>query len=103
MNLVGDIGICRGKNAHIHAASGRGADALEFPCFQRAQKFGLEIQRNVGDFIEEERAGIRELESPHAVSLSVGVSTFHMAKKLALEDSFGQATSVHGNERPSGA
>ena len=103
MNFGGDIGVRRRKNADIHAASGRRADALEFSGFQRAQKFGLQIHRNVGDFIEEERAGIRELESSHAVSFCVCVSALHVAEKLAFENSLRQAAGVHGNERPAGA
>ena len=64
------VGIGRGKNAHIHAARGRRADAFEFAGFERAQKLGLQIHRHVGDFVEEERAAVGELEAAHAIRLS---------------------------------
>ncbi len=57
------VGVGRGKNARIHATRGRRADAFELAGFERAQKLGLEIHRHVGDFVEEQRAAIGQLET----------------------------------------
>ena len=40
------------QNSNVDASRGRGADSLEFTGFQDAKKLRLQIQRDVGDFIE---------------------------------------------------
>ena len=41
-----------GKDAHIYAAGGRGTDTLKFAGLQHAKQFGLQIQRDVCDFVQ---------------------------------------------------
>src|SRR5271156_6766093 len=52
------IGI-RGRNdSHIDPACGGRTDAFELASLQRAQKLGLKIHRNVGNFVEEKCATV---------------------------------------------
>ena len=59
--------------------------------------------RNVGDFVEEERAAIGHFEAAHAVHLGVGEGALHVAEELALEDALGQSAGVDGDQRTGGA
>ncbi len=81
----------------------RRPDALEVAGLEHAQQLGLQVQRHVGDFVEEQRAAVRELEPPDAVGLGVGEGPFHVAEQLALEDPFRQSAGVDGDQTLAGA
>jgi hypothetical protein len=53
----------RGHQPHIHADGFRAAKALELLFLQSAQKLRLQVQADVPDLVEKQRAIIRELES----------------------------------------
>jgi hypothetical protein len=40
------------------------ADALVFALLQDAQQLALQVERNLADFVEEDRAAVSELEPP---------------------------------------
>src|SRR6266849_4356502 len=67
-----DVCVGRCQNPHVHAACGRGANALEVPSFQNAQKFRLQVQRDVGNFVQEQRAAVSEFESSDAIGTRIG-------------------------------
>ena len=50
--LCVDVGVGRGQNSHVHTARGRGADALEVAGFQNAQKLCLQVERDIGNFVQ---------------------------------------------------
>ena len=54
----GDVRIGRGKYPHVDAARGGGANAFQVSGFQNAQKFCLQVQRDVGNFVQEQRAAV---------------------------------------------
>ena len=63
---------------------GRGrADALEISRFQNAQEFGLQVEWNVGNFVQEQGAAIGEFESPDAIGARIGKSTLYVTEELA--------------------
>ena len=62
-----EVGIGGREDAHVHAAGFGGADALELAGLERAQQLGLQSLRDVGDFVQEERAAIGHFEAAHAV------------------------------------
>ena len=55
------IQICigRGKDTDIHTMRLRGAHALELAGFQHTEQLRLLVERNIGDFIEKQRASVR--------------------------------------------
>ena len=77
----------------------RRAHALQFAGFEHAQQLGLLAQRDVGDFVEKERAAVGQFETADAVGARVGECAFHVAEDLALEGAFGQAAGVDGHQR----
>ena len=59
--------------------------------------------RNVGDFVQEERAAVGHLEAAHAVHLGVGEGALDVAEELAFEDALRQSAGVDGHQRAAGA
>ena len=78
-------------------------DALEFAGLDGAQQLGLKALRDVGDFIEKERAAIGHFEAAHAVDLGVGEGAFHVAEQLAFENALGEPAGIHGDQGPRGS
>src|SRR5467141_5232564 len=77
------VGVGGREHSHIDAPSGGRADALEIPRFQNAQEFRLQVERDVGDFVQEQSAAVSEFESPDAVRARIGKSAFHVSEELA--------------------
>src|SRR5882724_3524999 len=61
------IGIGSRQHSHIHAPRRGRSYTLEISRFQNAQKFCLQVKRNVRDFVQEQSAAIREFEPSNAV------------------------------------
>ena len=55
-------------------------------------------RRDVGDFVQKQRAPIRQFEAPDAILLGVGERPAHMTEQFALEHAFRQASRVHRYE-----
>ena len=98
-HLRRQVGIGGREDAHVHAARLGRADALEFAGLERAQQLRLQPLRNVGDFVQEERAAVGHFEAAHAVHLGVGEGALHVAEKLALEDALGQSAGIDRDQR----
>jgi len=58
-----DVSVSGGENANVDAAGGGRADAFHFASLEDAQELGLKIERDVGDFVEEESACLRLVQS----------------------------------------
>src|SRR6266704_1333425 len=98
-----EVGVGGGDHADVDAAGAGGADALELAGFEDAQQLGLEIDRHVGDLVEEEAAAVGQLEAAYAVGLGVGEGAAHVAEELAVEDAFGEPAGVDGEQWLGGA
>ena len=79
------------------------SDALHLAGLQHAQQLGLQPDRHVGDFVEEQRALVCHLETADAVVAGVGEGPLDVAEQLALGDALGEAAGVHGDEGPRSA
>src|SRR5258708_39223985 len=58
------VGIRSREHSDVHAPSGGRAYALEIACFQNAQKFRLQVKRNIGDFVQEHRPAAHYFDPP---------------------------------------
>src|SRR2546426_2612213 len=72
--------------SNIHTPRLRRPDALHLSRFQNAQKFCLQIERHIGDFIQEERAGVRQFEAADAVGdrKSTRLNSSHLVISYAV-------------------
>ena len=74
--------------------------ALELAGLEHAQQLACWLSGHVGDFVEEQRAAVGQLEAADAVGLGVGEGAADVAEQLALEDALGDAAGVDRDERP---
>ena len=93
------IPVRRGDDAHIDVQRRRPADALELFFFERAQNLGLHRERQIADFVEEQRAPVRELELAGLSLRRAGERAFLVAEQLRFEQRLGNRRAVDGDER----
>ena len=78
----------------------RAADALERHLLEHAQQLGLDLEVDVADLVEEERAAVGLFEPAHAVAVGAGERTLDVAEELAFEQALRQGGAVDLDERP---
>ena len=61
------ISVGGGDHPHIHADGFRTAQPLELALLEHAQQLGLQTERHVSDFIQENSPAMGLFEAPHAV------------------------------------
>ena len=93
----------RADDAHVDRLLLRRADLAHLLLLDRAQQLDLHRQRQVGDFVEEQRAAVRGLEEAVAVAFGAGERALPVAEELALHQVLGDRAAVHGDERLLGA
>src|SRR5207245_10946098 len=52
------INVGGGDHADVHALGAVAAEAFEFLLMQHAKEFGLQLERDVADFVEKKRAAV---------------------------------------------
>ena len=81
----------------------RRADLAHLLFLDRAQQLHLHRERQVGDFVEEQRAAVGGLEESVAIGLGAGERALAVAEELALHQVLGNRAAVHRDERLLGA
>src|SRR5207247_1719214 len=79
------------------------ADAQGLALLQRAQELHLDVRRDLGDLVEEERAAVGALEAAGARRDGAREGALLVAEELALEDTLGEGLHVDGDERAADA
>src|SRR5262245_7024770 len=64
-----EIAIRRGDDSNVDAVSAIVADALVLAFLQHSQQLALQIERNLSDFVKEDRASVGQLEAAHAIAM----------------------------------
>ena len=93
------VGVGRRNDAGVELDRLRFADALDLALLQRAQQLGLQRQRHQADFVDEERAAVREFEPADAVGDGAGERAARVAEQLGLGQTFGNGGRVERDER----
>ena len=87
--LVGDhrdeVAIRRRHQPDVDADRPGAAEPLELLLLQHAQQLRLQLQRNVADLVQEQRAAVRELEATDALRDRAGERALLVPEQLALE------------------
>src|SRR6185436_17184045 len=94
------VPVRRRHHAHVDVQRRRAADALERLLLERAQDLRLQRQRQIADFIEEQRAAVRELELPRLALRRAGEGALLVAEELGLEQVLGNRRAVDRDKRP---
>ncbi len=101
---VAQVAVRRGDDADVDASHRAvGADLLQLAGFQEPQQQALHAQRHLADFVEEDGAAVGHLELARLVAIGAGEAALDVAEQLRLEQRFGQAGAVDGDDGARGA
>ncbi len=92
--------------ASTRTSSGNGsaaAEALDFAFLQHAQQLGLQAERHLGDFVEQQRAALRLLELAGVRGVRAGEGAALVAEQHGFEHVLGDRRAVDGDEGSVGA
>ena len=87
-----------GEDAHIGFENVAAADTAVFVILQNPQQFGLEVEGDVADLIQKQRAAFGQLELAQAPVHGAGEGAFFMAEQLALQQLPRYGGAVDGDE-----
>ena len=85
LDLRVQVAVGRGDDAHVDGDVGLAADRAEPALLQDAQQLHLQVQRQLADLVEEERAAVGAAEAARAVGDGAGEGAAHVAEELALD------------------
>ena len=104
-DALGQVAVRRRDDADVHVMRAPivRADRLDFAVLEEAQQQRLHAQAHLPDFVEEERAAVRELQLAELVAVGAGEAALDVAEQLGLEERLGQPGAVDGDERTAGA
>ena len=88
----------RGDQPHVHPDRPVAADALELSLLDHPQELRLQLQRQLADLVEEQRAAVGGLEPPLALGDRPGEGAPLVAEELALDERRRQGGAVRPNE-----
>src|ERR1019366_9449635 len=98
-----EVAVRRGDDAHIHLDGAAAADAFQFALLQNAQQLRLHSRGNLADFVQRNRAAMREFKPAIALGQRTGESAFFVAEKFAFDEVFGNGGAIDLDERRVGA
>ena len=84
-------------DAHIDGNFLPSTQALDHPLLQKAQQFDLQRQRNVADFVEEERPAMRQLDLAFGHFDCTSERALFMPEQLTLDQAFRDRRAVDGD------
>ena len=76
----GQGAVCGGDYAHVYRQGMGVAQAVNFTFLQHAQEFGLQAERHLADFIQQQRAAVGHLKLSGFGGDGSGKSAAHMAE-----------------------
>ncbi len=85
-------------DAHVDGVLRGRADFAHVFFLDRPEQLDLHRERQVGDFVEEQSAGVRGLEKPVAVALGARECAFLVTEELALHQVFGNGAAIDRHE-----
>src|SRR5581483_7681313 len=98
VHLLSEIAPRRGDDANVDRLELRSADALDLSLGEGAQQFGLEIDRELAELVEEERAAIRFGEGALATLGRAGEDAFLVAEEQRLGQRLRDRTAIDDDE-----
>ena len=99
-DLFFEVPVRRGDDADVDLLGLRVADAEDDALLQRAEELHLQVQRELADLVEEERALVGLLELAGLVDDGARERAAHVTEQLALDEVLGDGAAVDRHERP---
>ena len=98
-----EIAIGGGDHANVDFLRPRAAHGLKLPFLQHAQQLDLEVDGQLADLVEKDRATVGERKATFALFCRAGKGALFMAEQLAFDQSRGgiaaQLTLINGFSR----
>ena len=95
------IAVGRGDDADVDdRVLALGTDLLDFAALEESKQQGLHAQAHLAHFVEEHRSAVGHFEQSPAIAMRVGEAAAEMPEELGLEQRFGHAAAVDGDQRP---
>ena len=98
-DLLAEVAVGRGDDAHVHPQFGLGADRLHAPVLEHAKEARLQVGAHLADLVEQQRPAIRGLEMPLAVAQGAGEGAAAVSEQLRFEEVARQGRAVDRDER----
>src|SRR6202007_936476 len=91
----------RSHNAHIYFLRPTASQAFEFTLLQGAKQLWLQLERDIADFIQEQRSLMCYLKPANLLRDRAGERSPFMAKQFTFEQPGRNGSTIELNERPS--
>src|SRR5262249_4857628 len=92
--MLDQIAVGGRNDTHIHAGGLHRPQSLESAVLQHAPEFGLEVEGEFADLVQEDRAGVREFEAPHLAGEGSREGALLMSEEFTLDERRGQGRTV---------
>ena len=79
---LGQIAVCRRDQPHVHSNRAIASQAFEFLVLKHTQQFGLKLQRNLADFVEEQSSTVRQFHAPDLLAYGSGERAFFVTEQV---------------------
>ena len=97
-----EVDVGGGDQPELHLDRLAAADPLDLALLDGAQQLGLEVELQVADLVEEQRAAVGQLELADLLAHRAGERALLVAEQRALDQLAGDGGDVHRDERPVG-
>src|ERR1700737_4898000 len=91
---AGKVAVGGRQHPHVERYVAGAADPSQLVLFDDSQKLGLQLGLHLGDFVEQQRAPVGELEASGAPLVGSGEGAALVAKQFAFEQALGQRRAV---------
>ena len=101
-HFLRQVAVGGGDDPEVRAPMGERTDRAEFLFLQDAQQLGLQVERQLADFVEERRAAVGRFDQAGLGRDRAGEGAFDVAEQLALHERAHQRGAIDGDERANG-
>ena len=95
------VAMGRCHNTHVDFLRPRASEALEFPLLQDTKKLWLQLERDIADFIQEQRTLMCQLDPADLLRDRAGERSPFMPKQFTFEQPGRDGSTIELNERSS--
>ncbi len=99
-HLALDVAVRGGDDPHVGPLRPRRAEPLELAALEDPQELRLDLEGELGDLVEEDRAPVGDLEPAERALQRAGEGPALVAEQLALDERGGQGGAVDRDDRP---
>ena len=92
--------MCRHNDPYVDSRYSSDAEFLNFSLLNQAEQFHLQFQRQLPDFIQEQRSAIGQLYFPSLVGERAGEGSLNMPEQLRFQQVLRDGATVDGDEGP---